>query len=32
VLIAWAKEIQAEKIWTYDRRDFKKAGFPYKEP
>jgi len=32
VLIAWANEIKAEKIWTYYRRDFKKAGFLYEEP
>jgi predicted nucleic acid-binding protein len=31
-IIAWSKEIGAEKIWTFDRRDFKKAGFPYDVP
>ena len=32
VLIAWAREIKAEKIWTFNQRDFRRAGFPYEEP
>ena len=32
LLVAWARAIGAEMIWTFDQKDFRKAAFPYKRP
>jgi len=32
LLVAWARAIGAEMIWTFDQKDFRKAAFPHKRP